>query len=106
MTGSPKIKLVIAGVLMANSAPHLATAVSGHRHLTPLAGRESSQAVNLIWAAANLIGSVALLRTVAAPGPGSRRWDSGLTAFEAGYFGWAAWMAISEYTLRINWDRC
>jgi hypothetical protein len=38
------------GLLMANSAPNLATAVTGHTHLTPLAGKESSPAVNLIWA--------------------------------------------------------
>jgi hypothetical protein len=105
MTRSTKIKLVIAGVLMANSAPHLATAASGHRHLTPLAGRESSPAVNLVWAAANLVGSAALLRTVVTPAADSGRWDSGLIAFEAGYFGWAAWMAVSEYVLKINWDQ-
>jgi hypothetical protein len=38
------------GLLMANSAPNLATAVTGHTDLTPLAGKESSPAVNLIWA--------------------------------------------------------
>lgn len=99
-----KIQLVVAGVLMANSAPHLATAVSGHRHLTPLAGRESSPATNLVWAAANLAGAAALLRAAATPAPTSGRWDHGLLAFETGYLGWAAWMAISEYVLKVNWD--
>ena len=98
------VKLAIAGALMANSAPHLATAVSGHRHLTPLGGRRSSPTTNLIWAAANLAGSAVLLRAAAAP-PASRRWNSRLVAFEAGYAAWAAWMAVSEYALAVNWDR-
>jgi hypothetical protein len=97
-------KLVIAGVLMANSAPHLATAVSGRQHLTPLGGRRSSPTTNLVWAAANLAGSVALLQTASAQ-PASGRWDSRLVAFEIGYAAWAAWMAISEYVLAVNWDR-
>jgi hypothetical protein len=38
------------GLLVANSAPPLATAVTGHTHLAPLAGKESSPKVNLLWA--------------------------------------------------------
>jgi hypothetical protein len=104
MVLSPKVRASIAGVLVANSAPHLATAVSGRRHLTPLAGRESSPAVNLAWAAANLLGGALLLRS---PAPARRpgRWDARLVAFEAGYLGWALWMTVSEYALKVNWDR-
>jgi hypothetical protein len=36
------------GLLMANSAPDLVTAVTGHTDLTPLAGKESSPAVNRV----------------------------------------------------------
>lgn len=90
---------------MANSAPHLATAVAGHRHLTPVGGRESSPAVNLGWGLVNLAGGAALLRFTVKRRRRSPRWDSGLLNFEAGYLGWAAWMAISEYLLKVNWDR-
>ena len=100
---SPKVRAAVAGVLMANSAPHLATAVTGRRHLTPLAGKDSAPAVNLAWAAANLLGGALLLRGAAARKPG--RWDDRLVAFEAGYLGWALWMAASEYLLEVNWDR-
>ncbi|GAB3446402.1 hypothetical protein GCM10027570_17690 [Streptomonospora sediminis] len=92
-----------AGVLIANSAPHLATAVRGHRHLTPLAGRDSGPVVNGIWAGMNLAAGVLLLsgkRTGSAA-----RWDGDLVAFEAGYLTLALWMAGSEAALRINWDR-
>jgi hypothetical protein len=102
---SAKARMFIAGVLAANSGPHLATAAAGRRHLTPLAGRESPPAVNLAWAAANLLGSCLLLRTGAGSGRRSDRWDSRLLAFEAGYLGWALWMAASEYVLELNWDR-
>jgi hypothetical protein len=83
MVLSPKVRAVLAGVLMANSAPHLATAVSGRRHLTPLAGRDSAPAVNLAWAAANLLADALVLRGAAATRqPG--RWDDRLVTFEAG----------------------
>jgi len=67
MVLSPKVRSVVAGVLAANSAPHLATAVAGRQHLTPLAGRDSPPAaVNLVWAAANLLGGALVLRGAAA----------------------------------------
>jgi hypothetical protein len=105
MATSPEVRTFLAGVLVANSAPHFATAVSGHRHLTPLAGRGSSPAVNLTWAAANLLGGCLLLRRAAGPARRSGRWDSRLVAFEAGCLGWALWMTASEYLLKVNWDR-
>jgi hypothetical protein len=77
------VRAFLGGVLVANSAPHLATAAAGRRHLTPLAGRESSAGVNLAWAAANLLGGCLLLRMTG--GAGGGRWDSRLLAFEAGY---------------------
>jgi hypothetical protein len=104
MVLSPKVRAAVAGVLVANSAPHLATAVAGRRHLTPLAGRDSAPAVNLAWAAANLVGGALVLRgAAAARQPG--RWDDRLVAFEAGYLAWALWMTVSEYLLEVNWER-
>lgn len=91
-----------AGALIANSAPHLASAVSGRRHLTPLAGRRSSAAVNAVWGTANLVAGYALLRRAAPRRAGQESWDSRLPAFEAGCVAWAAWMAASERLLRIN----
>jgi hypothetical protein len=78
MVLSPKVRSVVAGVLVANSAPHLATAVAGRQHLTPLAGRDSPPAVNLVWAAANLLGGALVLRGAAAvrsPATGTTGWS-------------------------------
>jgi hypothetical protein len=93
----------VAGVLVANSAPHLATAFASRQHLTPLAGRRSGPVTNAVWAALNLSAGAVLLRW-------SRRedrvrWDEDLLAFEAGYLLFAGWMAGSERFLRVNWDR-
>jgi hypothetical protein len=63
--------------------------VAGRRHLTPLAGRDSAPAVNLAWAAANLLGGALVLRGAAAARQPGRRNDR-LVAFEAGYPGLGA----------------
>lgn len=89
----------VGGLLVANSAPHLASAAAGREHLTPLAGRRSSPLVNLVWGAANLAGGLALVRSATGPG---RRWDRRLVAFEAGAVTFAAWMAASEAMAPMN----
>lgn len=88
------------GLLVGNSAPHLATAVTGRTHLTPLAGRESSAAVNLVWGLGNVLAGLALTR--ACTGSAESRWDGSLIAFEAGVATFALWMAGSEAALRVN----
>lgn len=90
----------VGGLLVANSAPHLATAVTGRTHLTPLAGKESSPAVNLAWGLGNAVAGLALTRACAPTG--DRRWDRSLVAFEAGTAAFALWMALSEAVLRVN----
>ncbi|MEU6034351.1 hypothetical protein ABZ801_03000 [Actinomadura sp. NPDC047616] len=99
---SSRILSFAAGALVANSAPHLATAVTGRRHMTPLAGRRSGPAVNAVWAGLNLVGGAALLQ--ASRRRGGRRWDDDLVAFEAGYLAFALWMAASERFLPMNHD--
>jgi hypothetical protein len=89
----------VAGLLCANSLPHLATAVSDHQHLTPLAGRTSNRWVNLAWGALNLAGGLAL---AASPGGRGGRWDRRLVAFDAGAATFALWMAASEALLPLN----
>lgn len=89
----------VGGVLVANSAPHLASAATGRVHLTPLAGRDSGPLVNLAWGAANLLGGLVLTR--AAVGAG-RRWDRSLVAFDAGAATFAAWMVASEWAMAVN----
>lgn len=91
----------VAGVLCANSLPHLATAVVGRRHLTPIGGPRSSPRVNAVWGAVNLAGGLAMIRRSAG---GTGRWDSRLVAFDLGAVVLAAWMAGSETVLRGNWD--
>jgi hypothetical protein len=95
-----RIASFAAGLLVANAAPHLATAVTGRRHLAPLAGRDSGPAVNGIWSAMNLGAAVALLGW-AARGKGSR-WDADLVAFGVGHVAFAARMAASEAVASTN----
>lgn len=90
----------IGGLLVGNSAPHLVTAVTGRTHLTPLAGKESSAVVNLIWGLSNALAGLALTRAFTRSG--DHRWDGSLIAFEAGVATFAVWMAISEAALRVN----
>lgn len=95
---------LLSGVLVANSAPHLASAVAGRRHLTPLAGRRSSPAVNGAWGVANLAGGLLLLRR-AAGAPSAAPWDERLHWFEAGAAAFSVWMAGSELAMRVNSPR-
>ncbi|PRZ42875.1 hypothetical protein CLV47_104223 [Antricoccus suffuscus] len=97
---SSRIQSFFAGLFVANSAPHLATALTGKKHLTPLAGRESGPGVNGLWAGMNLAAGAALL--IAKRGKNSKRWDGDLLAFETGYLTFAAWTAGSERLLRTN----
>ncbi|SEB36258.1 hypothetical protein SAMN04489806_0150 [Paramicrobacterium humi] len=90
----------VAGVLVANSAPHLATAASGRRHLTPLGGRDSGPRVNAVWGLLNLgVGLALLLRRRGAPA----RWNADLPRFEAGFLVFAVWMALAERIKPVNW---
>lgn len=97
---SSRTRSFLAGVLVGNSAPHLATAVTGRRHLTPLAGADSGPGVNGLWAALNLLGGLLLLSPSGRREPG--RWDGDLVAFEAGALTMSAWMAGSERVLGTN----
>lgn len=99
---SSSIRPFAAGLLIANSAPHLATAVTGRQHLTPLAGRTSGPAVNAVWSGLNLLAGVLLLR--ASRRGGAARWDRDLIAFETGYLAFATWMAGTERLHPMNWD--
>lgn len=92
----------LAGVLVGNSAPHLATAITGRRHLTPLAGRRSGPGVNGLWGLLNLLGGLLLLTPDTHRSPG--KWDDDLVAFEGGVLALAAWMVASERVLRTNTD--
>lgn len=98
---SSQTRSFFAGVLAVNSIGHLATAVAGKEHLTPLAGRRSGPTVNAIWGAANLAGGLALAHAAATPG---RRWGADLHAFATGAAIFAGWMAVSERLLGTNTD--
>lgn len=91
------------GALVANSAPHLATAAAGRTHLVPLAGRGAGAAPNLAWGLANLAGGLGL--TALAARTGVRSWDRSLLAFEAGAVAFALWMLSSEGVLGTNHRR-
>ncbi|MDN5859007.1 MAG: hypothetical protein L0H84_10315, partial [Pseudonocardia sp.] len=103
MSRLPRLRPFAAGMLVANSAPHLATAVTGRRHLTPLAGRQSGPAVNAVWACINLVaGAVLLARSSRSDVPA--RWNRDLVDFETGYLAFATWMAGTERYFPVNWD--
>lgn len=89
----------LAGVLLANSVPHLASAVAGRRHMIP-GRRAAPPAANLAWAAANLAGGCLLLHRSARDGTDT--WDSRLVAVEAGALALSAWMFGSEYAVPVN----
>lgn len=89
-------------MLIANSAPHLATAVAGRRHFTPLGMKDAGAGVNALWSGLNLAAGVALL--LPSRRAGSRRWDADLVAFEAGCVVFAAWMAVTEGVHPMNHD--
>lgn len=97
---SSRTRSFLAGVLVGNSAPHLATAVTGRRHLTPLAGADSGPAANAPWAGLNLLGGLLLHAPSGRRKPGL--WDGDLVAFEAGALAMSAWMAGSERVLGTN----
>lgn len=92
----------VSGVLLANALPHLASALAGRRHLTPLAGRDSSPAVNLVWAMANASVGGVLLRSAAGDASTDQRWDERLLSFEAGALTLTLWMLMSERLGRVN----
>jgi len=89
---SPTTRAFLGGLLAANSLAHLATALTGREHLTPLAGRTSGPLVNGVWGGVNLLGGLLLARSAGGP---DRRWDHRLVAFDAGAAAFAAWMALS-----------
>lgn len=88
-----------AGLLAGNSLPHLATAVCGKKHLTPLGWHNSDRWLNLVWGALNLGGGLALIAAGRTPGD---RWDAQLPAFEAGAATFAVWMAVTERLKPVN----
>lgn len=103
MLGGVRLRAFVAGVLVGNSAPHLATAVTGRRHLTPLAGGGSGPGVNGLWGAVNLLAGLLLLTPDTHREPGA--WDDDLLAFEGGVLALAAWMVATERVLRTNTAR-
>lgn len=94
------VRSFVAGVLVANSTPHLATAVTGRRHRTPLGGRGSGPGANAAWGGISLLAGLLLLspdrHRVPAP------WNDDLVAFEAGAAVLATCAAGLERLLRTQ----
>ncbi|MFC0672961.1 hypothetical protein [Brachybacterium hainanense] len=84
---------VLGGILSANSIPHLATAAAGRRMLTPLAGKDSSPAVNALWGAANLAAGLLVIRAATAKGA---RWAPQLPRIAAGAAAFSLWAVVGE----------
>lgn len=90
---------VAAGVLSANSLPHLATAAAGRQMMTPLAGKDSNRWINLLWGGMNLAGGLTLM---AFSRRRDRSWDRHLVGFCAGAAGFLTWAAVGEAVLKFN----
>lgn len=88
-----------AGILCANSLPHLATAAAGQQLMTPLSGPNSGRWANLAWGGANLTAGLALM-------VGSRgephHWIERLGPFGAGTASFAAWGVIGEKLFKFS----
>lgn len=97
-----KVGMFLAGAMLANSAPHLATAATGRKHLTPLAGKDSSPTVNLVWGLGNLVGGIVMARSCATDHGDT--WDRSLNIFEAGVAAVGTWMFVSEFVMGVNTD--
>lgn len=93
------VSAFVAGALLANTLPHLASGLAGRRHMVPWR-RGAGPAVNLVWAAANLGGGAALLHR--AVRDGNRTWDRRLLAFEIGAVALSGWMLGSEIAAGVN----
>lgn len=87
-----------AGVLCANSLPHLVTAVAGERLMTPFAGRGSSRFANLLWGGTNLTAGLVL----AARNHEARCWTGHLATFGAGAASFSAWSVVAEKVFKFN----
>lgn len=101
----PRWPVTVAGLLAANALPHLASAVTGRHHLTPLRGRDSGPGTNAAWGALNGAAAAALLRRdsgAGSPESDAGRWDRRLLAFGAGTAGMSLWMVASEAAWRVN----
>lgn len=84
-------RALLAGLLAANSLPHLGTAAAGGSLMTPIAGSESGPRANAVWGAVNLVASLTLL------GAGSPRpWRRGIVPFLAGAAVFASWAVTYE----------
>lgn len=94
------LRAAASGALVVNAVPHVASAVTGRRHLTPVAGRRSGPTINLLW---GLGSAVAGYRLLGRPQPrDGDRWDTTLVAFEAGAAAWGVWSVLSEAVLRTS----
>ncbi|MGP5033876.1 hypothetical protein [Brachybacterium alimentarium] len=100
MRRGPLVTAAAAGVLCANSLPHLATAAAGRTMLTPLAGRDSPATVNALWGGAtNLLAGLVLMRAAS-----GRSAEAGTAreAFGIGVVAFSAWAVMGERLLGFN----
>lgn len=79
----------VAGLLLANTVPHVLVGVAGKRCLTPLGGEESSAGLNLVWAGMNLTGAAVALSTGRWRAAGQAEVDERLATVQYGMFAMA-----------------
>lgn len=94
-----RIAAAAAGVLCANALEHLATAAVSGRMLTPLAGHDSSPAVNALWGGMNLVGGLVLIRVCSRKVASRGRVPE---AFGIGAAASATWAVVGERMFEFN----
>lgn len=102
MASAPKWRGFVAGALLANGLPHLATGATGRRMMTPF-GRHSSPGLNLAWSVANLAGGCAVLGRRDNAGSEHTGWDERMPALAVGASCFCLWAAVFESRWPMNW---
>ena len=92
----------ISGLFLFNALPHLVQGICGRGHMTPFK-RESSAAVNVIWAWVNILIGAGVL-AAACPGDAGLLWYG---AFFLGGFVISIYLAVfwSNPEARLPWHR-
>lgn len=86
-----------SGLLMTNSTPHIAIAVTGRQNMTPF-GRDSSAVTNGIWGGVNVLAGLFLLRATDRKGTLGMQPHTWLLAFLLGGLVWSIVMSIIEFS--------
>lgn len=90
-----RVGYLVAGILLANSLPHLAIGVSGRRKSLPFKA-DAPAAAHLAWGVGNLSAGVLALRRADRTGDAHADPQAWLRSLLTGALGWSAFMLVFE----------